>query len=950
LEEDEELQADSSQTSTGPRTVSDSIASRIGATRGGGRSLPAETRRSMEPHFRADFSGVRVHTDGESSDLAGQLKARAFTTGRDIYFGSGNYQPDSSEGQRLIAHELTHVVQQGQAGASQVNRLPAYGTVQRDELTDEEKAEEKEKIAKAIKSRDAGDVRDIDDYSLASTDERMTLVDILLDQGWVGPWSEYALEAIWATFGLSIMSWCSNNEDHFARFKKSVAAGAELDELYAVEALKGWFRSDVQSAARGFLKKNREYLEEELGKIGISPEGNLSSDMSEEQEARLEQLQMVVELVRQAKRAQSAIRRTLVGYNMMYAHGNMAPIHAYFNPEAPPTMTSSYVHDEKPKHKWEDLKMHWDNLSGVIAHYANQYPIVYGLLSVGDKDKLEQVGTGGAQEARAAIADGMMEVRKNIIETIPKIGGDLDDRDLAPIHAQFYAGMPSQSGTDWSKSFEQWAAKDLIDDHETVEFWISLGLGTLAAAAFVVAEIATVGGATFIIAAVVAAGATAATVARSWENYEDLATAADASLSDEMTLVSKEQADAAFTAAMIDSAFAFLDIAGPAAKIIKTAGKAGKGLGAGVKTGTKEGLGEAGEGAAEGTAKGTAKETAPGAARTAAEEGSEAAGKATAKGAIKNAKFAAEGFYRMGDLVLRGTWSVVEEVVGRVTKKLYYFYDSATKRIMQIPESIANRFVKCSSCSLTDLARTGGREGAEEIGEEATEQAAKKVLPQEAKNWDQVNDLLIGKKPDEISDFDLNRLGYYKSTTSKGDTSIVRYNAVDEDFAPLTVTDGVIAAGKAKSNRISKPGALKEALEEASEAARPKGHQAHHLVPDQVVRESPLFQLARKHGYNLDNANNGVFLAETAAKRDEFGTAYSKQLPLHLGSHPEWNKLAMREAEGALTALKRVTGLPADKISGEMILDAAKNVEDAMREHIEGWVKKHGDSLNVKTD
>jgi hypothetical protein len=66
----------------------------------------------MEQVFGADFSGVKVHTDADADVLNQSLQARAFTTGKDIFFRSGEYRPDDTSGQRLLAHELTHVVQQ----------------------------------------------------------------------------------------------------------------------------------------------------------------------------------------------------------------------------------------------------------------------------------------------------------------------------------------------------------------------------------------------------------------------------------------------------------------------------------------------------------------------------------------------------------------------------------------------------------------------------------------------------------------------------------------------------------------------------------------------------------------------------------------------------------------------------------------------------------------------
>lgn len=86
--------------------------SRIMSIIGSGQPLLANTRAFFEPRFGYDFSKIRIHTDSEASQMSKALAAQAFTYGNDIYFGSGSYDPDSNEGKRLLAHELTHVVQQ----------------------------------------------------------------------------------------------------------------------------------------------------------------------------------------------------------------------------------------------------------------------------------------------------------------------------------------------------------------------------------------------------------------------------------------------------------------------------------------------------------------------------------------------------------------------------------------------------------------------------------------------------------------------------------------------------------------------------------------------------------------------------------------------------------------------------------------------------------------------
>jgi hypothetical protein len=87
----------------------------------------------MESRFGADFSGVRVHTGGEAAALNREVSAQAFTHGRDIFVGEGKYSPTSSDGQRLLAHELTHVIQQNGAEA-----LPQTKPIQRQEGEEEQ--------------------------------------------------------------------------------------------------------------------------------------------------------------------------------------------------------------------------------------------------------------------------------------------------------------------------------------------------------------------------------------------------------------------------------------------------------------------------------------------------------------------------------------------------------------------------------------------------------------------------------------------------------------------------------------------------------------------------------------------------------------------------------------------------------------------------------------------
>src|SRR4029450_7983550 len=90
----------------------------------GGEPLAADVRGDMEPRFNADFGNIRVHRDSESATLNNQLSARAFTYQTHIFFSRNQYQPGSSDGKQLLAHELPHTIQQGHA----VQRSPQVST------------------------------------------------------------------------------------------------------------------------------------------------------------------------------------------------------------------------------------------------------------------------------------------------------------------------------------------------------------------------------------------------------------------------------------------------------------------------------------------------------------------------------------------------------------------------------------------------------------------------------------------------------------------------------------------------------------------------------------------------------------------------------------------------------------------------------------------------------
>ncbi len=179
---------------------------------------------------------------------------------------------------------------------------------------------------------------------------------------------------------------------------------------------------------------------------------------------------------------------------MALGQSNREP--AYFDPAQPPpdghdAGVSAEIHGAGEMHAWAEVKAHHDRLQAAIATLAGESPALYAPAAQDDTGRLADMAAAPADEARQAMAATLRELLENIRATMPKLGGDLDDRDLTPLHDRLFQGVPGASGTSWSNPLHQSIAREVVEGHEDAQFWLSLGLGTAAAAAFVVAELAT---------------------------------------------------------------------------------------------------------------------------------------------------------------------------------------------------------------------------------------------------------------------------------------------------------------------------------------------------------------------------------------------------------------------------------------------------------------------------
>lgn len=416
----------------------------------------------------------------------------------------------------------------------------------------------------------------------------------ILKNTWVGPFDEAEIGGIWNGFGQGLMPLLAENVYAQELWRQSWDRGAELDDLPEVQRIQKEFEWDVYWLALEYLSKNEKYINEKMETMGVAVEpGKITVKQFPDKLKKVEDFKVIVAEVKKAMDGIKEMRDINVGYDYLAACGGGGYVPVRFSPDRHPTYPPK-AGDGWPT--WEETNEKYQGIKMVLQMVANQYPAIYALMRDESGEQLQAfLDKESPEEAQLFLGHAMHDVVQKIQETRDMLRTeDLDVLDLLPIHKQLYGGAKPAGGTnDWTKYGMQWAAKDAVKGHEDAEFWISIGLGTLAAAAFVVAEIASGGTAT--IALIAGLGLGAAQAGMSWEKYDDLSTAANANVRDDLAMVAKEQVDAAKIAAILDTAFFFLDLYSPlraGAKAVMTGvrGAAKETIEAGVKAGSAQGL------------------------------------------------------------------------------------------------------------------------------------------------------------------------------------------------------------------------------------------------------------------------------------------------------------------------------------------------------------------------
>lgn len=432
---------------------------------------------------------------------------------------------------------------------------------------------DEELIKEGIDKNDPGPIKLVQNLGAAKFEDKIKMIHVLAYQGWVGPRDETALEILWGSFGNGVLDVAKGNPDHW---KKSLEGGAELYNLAPVKPLANKFLVDVRGIAGGYLDANEKYTVDELRKLGVQEEGDKTpAPSAEEQANRQAELTAAIRIATEARTAQEQLRNVVVSLERRYNMFNDSQLYfpGGFDPAKPPdpkdeTPDPSRVEKAKAaglteaalrRTPWKDVKAQYDVLEAIMQGLSIAYPAA-GIALMAPAPQAGRAGGEDPKAAKTAIVGMLGGARDAIRATRPKLAGGLA-YELSPIHNQLFAGgSKGGSGVDWKDPVAQAVAKEVLELKSNVEFWKSMGLATLAAAAFILAEFATAGLATVALVGFgVGLGAGQAIVA--WEKALEMQAAEKATTGGGTELLSSGQASMAMFEAALATVMVFVDAA-----------------------------------------------------------------------------------------------------------------------------------------------------------------------------------------------------------------------------------------------------------------------------------------------------------------------------------------------------------------------------------------------------
>ncbi len=453
---------------------------------------------------------------------------------------------------------------------------------------------------------DTNAIGEVTDFSSVSEADRLTMVDHLTDQVWVGSTDAAALERIWGSFPDFIAVATAN----LPRWRRCCARHTGLVErVPAALRVRNAFADDIREVARGNLRTNREFVLAEMRRFGVSEDAQAAvAEPNAEQAGELARLQVVAEGLAKLQYAQEAARETPVGLQLdRQTETARYWRRARYRPgEAPPpaeiprseSYQSDYVYDEATEnyvavsyHGEDDteawiahtqqireltsIKPHaqvdaaYHEVESAAAAILTAFPQLFAVSVDGSRGTSEFARADSPTDATAALGAAFRRLLGNIRQSEANLAdGSLDPLDLTPIHERLMASTDAgrPSGVVWSQAFPHSEAENLVRGHNIDRALRQLLLQTVAELAFLFAPLAGPAAIPLMLAGTTALGANLVLDA---SRYEALAAAARTHAQPGTQLVTPQAVDEARMAVEADTlafALAAMALGGAAAR------------------------------------------------------------------------------------------------------------------------------------------------------------------------------------------------------------------------------------------------------------------------------------------------------------------------------------------------------------------------------------------------
>ncbi len=506
-----------------------------------GLPLERDMRDEMEGHFNFDLGQIRIHSDEASAQSARAIDAQAYASGSHLVFAQGAYQPKTSAGRWLLAHELTHVQQQAEGAPLELQRWtnPIITLKNKDQL---------------LQDGANGDITAINqlsaaDYASATDDQRFRMIDHLNARG-TGRWGRdvSSLEQLWDSFGARLSTAVASDR---SRWESSMAIDIGLtSSISFTRQMRDDFPIEVAQVVTSFLFSNRDFVMNQMQSLNIPLDPSAAPappDANETQQ--IEEAKLCAGAIARTQRAQEEVRnKVFVGYERTTPSASAIPVEGApiiadptthyvpvrFDPTSPPQfdkppaatgLLENVIPSPSPLQPYKVVKEKYDAATEKVQVLLGFHPELYAIVREGTSEATAGFAQKDAATARRILGEQLHSLFRDIEKSQQALDdGTLNPLDLTPVHAKLVGGYRGPGvKRDWADPLAQSVVKSLVADHEFEEALKQLGMQFAAQALFMFAPLAAEGALALMLAGL---AVTAAKAQMSADRFEALQAAA----------------------------------------------------------------------------------------------------------------------------------------------------------------------------------------------------------------------------------------------------------------------------------------------------------------------------------------------------------------------------------------------------------------------------------------